>query len=460
MKNAEKQYEKMTQTSVQKLIVSLSAPTILTMLVTNLYNLADTAFVGMLGTSASGAVGIVFGFMSILQAIGFMFGQGGGSIMSQKLGQKKELEASIYASTGFFTAFFLAAIVELISLARLDALVKLLGSTPTIAPYAKTYVLCIVSVAPFVVTSFTLNNILRYEGKAVLGMIGMLTGAILNVGGDALLIFGFKMGIAGAGIATAVSQLVSFIILISMFLRGKTQSRLSLRLALTHGESTVQRACFKCLYDVSTTGFPSLIRQGCNSLATVILNVEAAVYGDEAVAAMSIVSRIVFFIMSIAIGIGQGFQPVSAFNYGAGKYRRVYKAYWFTFLFAESLVIVMACVLLSVSGGMIQLFRDDATVIEMGTRALRLQAFGSIFIPFCIVTEMLLQSTGRKLTATLLSGCRSGFIFIPVLLILAKFRGLAGIQEAQMWAFILSVLPTMVVARLFWKKIPMEKENQ
>lgn len=456
MKNQQSQYDKLTKTPVGKLILTLSLPTVLSMLITNIYNLADTAFVGKLGNSASGAVGIVFGFMAILQAIGFLFGQGSGSMLSRKLGQKDEKEASIIASVGFFSAFFLALIAEVICFIFLDDLVFWLGSTVTIAPYAKTYIFYILLAAPFLVTSFTLNNFLRYEGKSMLGMIGMMTGAILNIGGDALFMFVLDMGIVGAGVSTAISQVVSFLILLSMFLSGKTQCRLSLKMALTQGKEVISATYFRYLYEITTTGFPSLLRQGLSSVATVILNGQASVYGDEAVAAMSIVSRIVFFVFSIAIGIGQGFQPVSAFNYGAKKYGRVQKAYWFTFWFAEALMVILAALLLVFSGDLIQYFRDDAIVIEIGTRALRLQGFGVLFLPYCMVTEMMLQSTGKKLGATILSASRSGFIFIPVLLIMSYFRGLAGIQEAQMVAFVLSVIPAVILSTYFFRKMPKE----
>lgn len=446
-------YEKMTKTPVAKLVLSLAVPTVISMLVTNIYNLADTAFVGTLGNSASAAVGIVFGFMALLQAIGFLFGQGCGSIISRKLGKQEVEEASVVASVGFFTAFFLGIVAQIVCFFFLDELVTFLGSTETIAPYAKIYIACILVAAPFLVTSFSLNNILRYEGKAILGMVGLMTGAVLNIGGDIVLMFGFGLGVLGAGISTAVSQIISFSILISMFVRKKTQCRISLSLALAQWQQTAGRAYFRYIYDITTTGFPSLLRQGLNSIATVILNHQAAFYGDEAVAAMSIVSRIIFFVFSLAIGIGQGFQPVSGFNYGAGKYDRVKKAYFFTFLFAEGLMLVLGVILQIYSGGLIQKFRDDATVIEIGTRALRLQGVGLWFLPFCMVTEMMLQSTGRKIGATILSASRSGFLLIPVLIILAKVRGLAGIQEAQLVANLISLVPAAIMTIYFFKKM-------
>lgn len=447
--NGTEQYDRMICTPVHKLIIKLSVPTIISMMITNIYNLADTAFVGRLGNSASGAVGVVFGFMSILQAVGFLFGQGAGSIISRRLGQRNGKAANETASTAFFLAFFLAILIAVICFLSLDRLVIALGSTATIAPYAKTYISFILMTAPFMVTGFTMNNILRYEGKAMLGMIGLMTGGILNICGDAILMFGFKMGIAGAGLSTAVSQFISFCILLGMFLRGKTQCVISIKnvkLKMNH------------LLDITATGLPSLLRQGLNSITTILLNMEAAVYGDAAVAAMSIVSRIMFFVFSVALGIGQGFQPVGGFNYGAGKYSRVRKGYKFTIFLAEGLMLMMTAAVFIRSDHLIRIFRDDTDVISIGTRALRLQCIAQILLPFCMATEMLMQSTGKKLGASILSAARSGIIFIPALLILANLRGLAGIQEAQPAALALSVIPTIYFAAHFFRTLP-EKDK-
>ncbi|MBQ6905062.1 MAG: polysaccharide biosynthesis C-terminal domain-containing protein, partial [Spirochaetia bacterium] len=221
--------DRMIDTPVSGLVLRLAVPSIITMLVSNLYNIVDTAFVGLLGTSASGAVGIVFGFMAIIQAFGFMFGQGGGSILSRSLGAGDKENASLHASAGFFGSMFWGFIIAVIGFIWLDPIVMILGSTPTIAPYAKTYISFILISAPFMCSSYTLNNFLRYEGKAKLGMIGMLSGAVLNMIGDPILMFGFKMGIYGAGLSTAISQFIGWFILFSMFRRGKTESVLSIR---------------------------------------------------------------------------------------------------------------------------------------------------------------------------------------------------------------------------------------
>ena len=443
----EEQYKKMTETPVHKLIITLSIPTIISMLVTSIYNMVDTAFVGQLGTSASGAVGVVFGFMAVIQAIGFMFGQGSGSILSRLLGRKDYEQASVVGSTGFFCGLFAGFIILILGLIFINPLIYLLGSTKTIAPYSRIYITYILFSCPLMITSFILNNILRYEGKASLGMIGLFTGSVLNMIGDPILMFGLHMGIAGAGLSTALSQCVSFLILLSMFITGKTQSKISIR--MISRDLSVPA-------DICSTGFPSLIRQSMASIATMLLNREAGVYGDAAVAAMSIVSRISMFVFSFALGIGQGFQPVSAFNYGAGKYSRVRKGFRVTFFLGESLLIVISLLVILHSGSLIRLFRDDPEVIRIGTRALRLYCASLVFIPFGMIAEMLLQSTGYRLQASIISSLRSGVIMIPTLILLAHLRGLSGIQEAQPLSYVVTIIPAICMMIWFFRRLPAE----
>jgi len=442
------QFDKMTKTPVSRLIIKLSIPAIISMMVTNVYNLVDTAFVGQLGNSASGAVGIVFGFMAVLQAIGFMFGNGSGSIISRLLGAKNTEQASKIASTGFFFTLLFGAVVAIISAFVLKPLVMLLGSTETISPYAQTYISYILVAAPFITASFTMNNLLRYEGKATLGMIGLIVGAVLNIAGDPILMFGLNMGIAGAGLSTCISQIVGFFVLLSMFLLHKTQCRLSVKLIVP-----------KFLPEIIGTGLPSLLRQGLNSLSTVVLNNCAAVYGDAAVAAMSIVSRVIFFTFSFALGVGQGFQPVCGFNYGAKKYDRLKTAFYFSVMLAEIIVVVISVGLILFPGEIVRIFRDDNTVMEIGSRALVLQGIAQLFLPFCMITEMALQSVGKKLGASVLSTLRNGLFFIPLLLILSNVRGLSGIQEAQPLAVTLAVIPSAILAVSFFRELPKNTEQ-
>ena len=446
-----RQYRKMTETPVEKLVAALAVPTVLSMLVTNIYNLVDTAFVGTLGNSASGAVGVVFGFMSILQAVAFMCGQGAGSVMSRSLGHKDDETATRYTSTGFFLSLILGVLIGLFSLLFLNPLVYALGSTDTIAPYAKTYIFWIILAAPFMSSSLTMNNLLRYEGRAKLGMLGLMTGGVLNIAGDAILIFGFQLGVEGAGISTAVSQFISFLILLYMFLSGRTQTKIRISCVDWH---------LKTVGNIAATGFPSLLRQALNSVATILLNSHASVYGDAAVAAMSIVSRISFFVMALAIGIGQGFQPVSSFNYGAAKYDRVKRAFWFTFGLSEILLILTVIPVYIFAEPLIRVFRDDAEVADLALRALRLQAVTLVTVPITMVTEMGFQSTGQRVLAAVSSSMRSGVVFIPVLLVLARVRGMAGIQEAQPVAFVIAFFISLYMSRIFMKRVDKKAEEE
>lgn len=442
-----KQYNKMTDEPIVSLLVKLSIPTVISMMITNVYNLVDTAFVGTLGTSESGATGIVFGYMSILQAFAFMCGQGAGSIMSRRLGAKDLEEAKKYSSTGFFLSFFFGFLLAAISMVFMKPLLYALGSTETIAVYAEKYLFYIMLSAPFFTSSLTMNNLLRYEGKAVLGTIGLTIGAFLNILGDIVFIFLFKMGIAGAGLATAISQFISFCILLGMFLLKKTQTRISIRYFARD---------FKTIWMILATGFPSLLRQSLNSVAAVLLNNAAGIYGDEAIAAMSIVSRVSFFPMAVAIGIGQGFQPISSFNYGAGKKERVRKGFWSAFIMAEIVLLVMSVPIILFSGGIIKQFRNDPDVIEIGIRALRLMGIGQLFVPLTMLVEMGYQSIGEKLLACFASSLRSGILFIPTLLILKNVRGLSGIQEAQPLSFVFAFFVSIFLCRIYLKKLKPE----
>jgi len=439
------QFDKMTKSPVGPLVIKLGIPTTISMLVTNIYNMADTMFVGKLGTSASGAVGIVFGFMAILQAFGFMFGQGAGSIISRRLGQKDSESATRIASTSFFMALFTGFIICVFGFIFNNDLIYLMGSTDTILPYAKTYISYILLAAPFMTSTFVMNNILRFEGKASLAMIGLLTGAVLNIIGDPLLMFVFDMGIAGAGLSTALSQVISFGILLFMFLSGRSQSKLSI-FKFTRK--------FSDIADIIATGFPSLVRQGLQSIATMVLNGQAKLYGDAAVAAMSIVSRISMFIFAVGLGIGQGFQPVCGFNYGAGKFSRVKKAFQFTLLVSEIMLGSFAIIGLICSLQAISVFRDDEAVIAFGTNAMKYQCYALFLQPLIVLSNMTLQSTGQRVMATILSMLRSGIFFIPLILILSPTLGELGIQLSQPIADVLSFFVAAPVIIRFLKKLP------
>lgn len=439
------QYLKMTETPIPKLVGAMAIPTTISMLVSSVYNMADTYFVSKLGTSATGAVGVVFSLMAIIQAMGFTLGMGAGSNVSRLLGQQKRKEADIIASTAFFSALGCGLLVTTFGLLFLDGLMNLLGATATILPFAKDYAQYILFGAPIMCASFVLNNVLRSEGRATLSMIGLTFGGVLNMILDPIFIFTLDLGIAGAAIATLISQCISFSILLFFYLSGKSLTHLSIK--------SVSRK-LEIYARILKIGFPAMCRQGLASIANILLNVNAAVYGDAAVAAMSVVGRVFMFIQSAMLGIGQGFQPVAGYNYGAEKYDRVRKAYWFTvkagLVFMGSLCVIGFIF----APNIISLFRkDDLEVISIGSLAFRAQCLAIPMISISIPTNMLMQSTGKSLQATILSCARQGIFFIPFITILPQVIGIYGVQFSQFLADACTVFVSLLFLRRFMKEM-------
>ena len=443
------QYIRMTQTPIGKLIGTLAIPTIISMLVTNIYNTADTYFVSRLGTSASGAVGIVFAFMTFYQAIGFMCGHGAGSFVARFLGAKSPDKAKMFAASTFFLSSLLGTLLSLAFYLNLNRVLYFLGSTETILPYARQYAVWILIAGPFLSASCTLNNLLRYEGRAMYAMIGLTTGGILNMIGDPILMFGFGMGVSGAGLSTCLSQIISFLILLSMFCIHITVTDVSPRRISTE---------LSTYWEIMKVGSPSLLRQGLNAASTILLNQQAKVYGDPAIAAMSIVGRMSFFIGACAIGTGQGMQPVISFNYGARKYKRVRESFHFTVKMAAALLSVFAIVCMIFARPIITWFRDDPEVIEIGTVALRWACVSALFQPLSVPINMMFQSIGKSGRALFLSALRTGLCFIPLIEILPLYLGLTGIEIAQPVSDITAALISVPFAVSFLRQLKARKE--
>ena len=444
---------KMTQTPIPRLVVALGIPTTISMLITNIYNMADSYFVSKIDVSAGGATSIVFGIMAILQAFGFMFGHGAGSKISRLLGQRDTKTAGKYASTGFFAGLGCGIIIMLLGLILLEPLMYFLGSTDTILPYAKDYGMWILIAAPAMVASCVLNNILRYEGQAPLAMIGLTTGGILNIMLDPVFIFGLDLGITGAGLATAISQYISFFILLSMFLRGKTQSTLRFLDAMRS---------WRVFWDICIIGLPSFARQGLNSISTMVLNTQARAFGDDAaIAAMGYVSRTAFLVFSVGLGIGQGFQPVAGFNYGAKKYDRVKSATLFTLALGTALIGIIAIFCAIFAPQVIGLFGEgEVAVVEIGALALRLYCIALIFFPVSVVVTMLFQSIGKSVPALILSTLHGGVLFIPLCLILPRYIDFLGIQLAQPISYIVSAIVALPPLVLFLRGLKDESVDK
>lgn len=421
-------YTFLTQAPAHRVILTMAVPTIITMLVTSLYNIADTFFVGQLDTQSTAAVGVVFPVMFFIQAFGFFFGHGSGNYISRELGARRHGNAETMASTGFVYSLAAGTVAMVVGLSMIKPLAVWLGSTPTILPYTESYMSIILLGAPFMTASLTINNQMRLQGNASYAMYGIISGAVLNVVLDPVFIFVFDMGVAGAAVATVTGQVVGFFVLLAMSRRGE-----SIRLDIRRFSPRLAY-----LKEIVYGGSPSLSRQGLGCVAVMMLNVAASEYGDAAIAAMSIVSRITMFIMSVVLGLGQGFQPFCGFCYGAGLYGRLREGFGFIVKVGTAFLLVSFFAGFFFSSGAIGIFRDDPEVIRIGATALCWQLATYPFNAFTMAGNMMLQTTRKPLRANILSAARQGLFFIPLIVILPYFFGLKGIIVCQSCSDVLS----------------------
>ena len=427
-------FKKMTEEPVDKLILELAVPTIASMLITSIYNMADTYFVGKIGTSATAAVGAIFPLMTLIQAVGFLFGHGSGNYMARQMGAQKVKECNEMASTGFFWSLIGGFLIMAFGLIFSGPLVTALGATDTIRPYALDYMFYILFGAPIMTASFTLNNQLRFQGNAFYGMIGIMTGGILNIVLDPVFIFAFGFGVAGAAMATSLSQLISFVILV-VFTNKK-----SIPLSIKN-----VRFNLHYVKEILRGGLRSLFRQGCNSLSFVFLNHAVGIYGDAAIAAMTVVQRIVNFAFSAMLGYGQGFQPVCGFNFGAKKYDRVKKGVSFCVKSSLIALIIFAALGVVFAPNLVAAFRDDPDVIEIGVRTLRWQCLTFPLLGWVMICNMLTQTIGYTVRASILATSRQFLFFIPCLYILSAAFGLTGIECTQSAADVISFVVSVFI---------------
>lgn len=438
-------YEFLTQAPVSRVILTMAVPTIVSMLVTCLYTIVDTYFVGQLNTQSTAAVGIVFSLMCLIQAIGSFFGHGSGSYMSRELGARRIDNAASMAATGFVYAIITGVAIAAVGLISLQTLSLWLGSTATVLPYTEQYMAIILIGTPFQIASFTLNSQLRMQGNTRHAMWGIVSGAVLNVLLDPLLIFGCSLGLRGAALATVIGQAVSFLILYIMCNRrgatcvGIHLTKFSLR--------------WHYVREIIYGGSPSLSRQGLASISVVLLNLAAASYGDAAVAAMSIVSRVTMFVMSVIVGLGQGFQPFCGYCYGAGLYARLRQGYWFTVKTGFVFLALFAAVVYCFAEQTVALFRDDAIVIAVGSTALRWHLVAYPLNAYIMTSNMMLQTTRRPLRANLLASARRGLVFIPFILLLPHLFGLMGVAMCQAVCDVVTFMLAIPIMRLTFKEL-------
>lgn len=428
----------LTETPIPKLIWSLAVPTIISMLVTGIYNSADTYFVGRISTEATAAVGLVFSVMAIIQAGGFFCGQGSGNYLSRLLGAGQKEEAEEVAITGFVMAFVIGALFAVIGNLFAGNLADFIGATPASRADTVAYLRIILLGAPFMMCQFVINNQLRFQGSAMYAMVGLLCGAIMNIGLDPLLMFGFGMGIRGAALATVCGQITSFTALLIGSEKGENiHLRLSrLKWNLHH------------VTEISNGGMPSLMRQGMAAISALLLNRVAMEYGaDAAVAGMSIVSRVMMLLLSVLIGFGQGYQPVCSYNYGAGYKKRVRDGFWYCVRYGTAMMTIAGVICFIFAEPIVSWFRNDPEVVRMGSLALHWQSAVLPLLAFSILTNMVLQATGKGLKASITSSARNGLFFIPLILILPRIFGFAGVAMTQAWADIITFILCLIVVQ-------------
>ena len=430
---------RMTTRPVGRLVTAMAVPSIVSMLVTGIYNLADTFFIGQINTQSVAALGIVFSYMVLVQSVAIFFGQGSGNYISRALGRREVDDAEVMAATGLFSSVLTGLILAALSFAFMRPILTLLGSTPTILPYATDYFSFILLGAPFIMGTFTLNNQMRHQGNAMLSMIGIVSGAVLNIALDPVFIFVLGLGIRGAGMATAISQVIGFCIMLGMTGR--------------HGTLPLRFSCFKPTLrryrDIAAGGLPSLARQGLMSVSAICLNQLASAYGDGAIAAFSVVSRITMLACAAMIGYGQGFQPVCGFNYGAGNYDRVRKAFWHSCAVSTIYCTVLAVLGWLYADPLVTLFRDDAEVIRIGGEVLRYQCYSFPLVGFITLANMYLQNIRKTIPAIIMASARQGIFFLPALFIGHAVWGFTGIEISQALAdagSFLFAVPMVLVA--------------
>lgn len=458
----EERFKQMTETNVSVLVSKMAIPTIISMLITTFYNMADTYFVGHLNTNATAAVGIVFPLMAIIQACGFFFGHGSGNYISKKLGQQQTEDATKMAATAFFSALIFGVVFMIIGTIFRTPLVYFLGATDKIAPYAVDYLQFILIGAPFYASSLVLNNQFRFQGNAVYAMVGITTGGVLNVILDPILIFGFDLGIRGAAMATALSQLISFCILLTGTFKPAN-------ISIKFKNFT---PCVDYYKEILRGGAPSLLRQSLGSVTTISINYASKIFcisegfdKEAAIAAMSIVSKITMFAYSVVIGYGQGFQPVCGFNYGAKKYDRVIKAFKFAVIVSTCFLIVAGVCVHVFAPHIVGLFNDDVPeirnqVINIGATTLRFTTLTFPLVGFMVLSNMMMQNLALAFRASFLAMARQGLFYIPAVLILPQFLGFTGIQISQMVSDAISFMVTILLVTGVLKDLSAKVKQQ
>ena len=453
MANADRsaeQFRKMTETPIPKLILSLAAPTILSMLITSIYNLADTFFVGQISTSASGAVGIVSSLMAILQALGFMLGHGSGSIISRSLGSQNTDAATRFASTSFFTALVFGGIITTAGLLTLPDFMMLLGSTETILPHACAYARYILLAAPIMMSSLVMNNILRYEGKASFAMIGLVTGGLLNIALDPLFIFGLGMGVKGAAIATVCGQCIAGTLAMIFNIKKNPDLHITLRRFRPHGE---------IIGKILSVGVPSVIMVAIGSVMNYFLNLILYSFSKLAVAVFGAYFKVQSMAFMPVFGLNNGMIPIISYNYGAQKPDRMKRTMKLGVMVGCSIMVFCLAIMQVFPGQILKIFDATDEMLLMGIPAVRIMSTAFIFAGFSVTCSGMFQAVGKGVYSMIVSMARQLFVILPVAYFLSKaMNSVNGVWAAFPIAEVFSVIISTIFLLRVYKKIvkPME----
>ena len=441
--DSERQRQLMLTEPIGPLLFKKAAPTVLIQLITVIYNTADTYFVAKIDTGASAAVGVVFSLMAVIQAVGGSIGMGANSLISPMLGRKEVDGACTVGTSAALMSGIAGVLIGAIGLIFLRPLVVLIGARGEVVPYAADYARYILIAAPFLTSSFVLNSILRAEGQTLFSMLAMVSGGILNLFIDPLLIFNFGLGIAGAAIATMLSQMTSFTIMAIIFLRDRSIVRLR--------PKYIGRKPKDYLHIVRM-GVPTLFRQGMASLSSALLNIQAAAFGAAAVAAISIANKLYMLVRHIVIGVGQGFQPIAGYCYGAKRYARVKKVFRAATAAATVICVSIAVAVWFFREPVMRWFRDDPDVVRIGAGMLGFLCVTIPLMGFSTYVNQLYQCLGFAVGATFLASCRQGIFFVPLVFLLPALFGLTGITAVQAGADLLTFVVSIPFLLFFFRK--------
>ena len=452
MNSQSKKMELLGSTSIPKALLAMGIPTMIGMLVNAFYNLVDAYFVGGLGESQMGAISVVYPLGQVVVGLGLLFGNGAASYISRLLGRGDKENADKVASTALYSSVSVGAVIIIISMVFLHPILKLLGATDSILPYAATYAGIYIVSCIFNVFNVTMNNIVTSEGAAKTTMCALLTGAVLNIALDPLFIYVFDLGVAGAAIATAISQVVSTCVYLTYIFRKKSVFHFRVK-DCTYTKETMS--------EIFKIGIPTLVFQILTSVSISLINNAAGDYGDSAIAGMGVVTRLISMGSLSVFGFIKGFQPIAGYSYGAKKFDRLREAIKTSILWSTAFCVIFGVILALFPTAIVSQFtKGDAEMIRIGVASLRANSISIMLFGFYTVYSSLFLALGKGREGFILGACRQGICFIPVILLLPMVWGLNGIMYAQPIADVLSAVITVFMAIPLHKKLnEMQKQT-